>query len=77
MLKAIRDKERLTVLASIERTQAGKLLLEVLEEELDEIKNRLIDCADGSYEQVRGRGKAVRELLDLLRGAEVAAEKRK
>lgn len=77
MLKPVGSKDKLSILASIERTQAGKLLLEVLDEELEEIKDRLLDAPEALQEQFRGRGKEVRELLGLLRGAEAAAERHK
>lgn len=66
----------ITTLGQLAKSPHGEELLKVLDSELETIKNALLDAPDGQrYLRLQGRGKAIQEILDLLRKAPEAVDK--
>lgn len=77
MIKQTRDTKVLESVATLTTTGHGKTLLLVLKEELEAIKELWVD-GDGTRDDVlRGRAKAIKDLILFLQTAETTAERLK
>lgn len=77
MIKRIDDKKIYESLAQVAASGHGKVLLQVLKEELSEVKNQWVNGYGARDEELRGRGKSLQDVIYLLETAEDIAGKMK
>lgn len=73
----LRDKQQVDSMATLASQGHGKALIAFLKQELDTVKNNLVDCTAEKVSGFQGHAKAVRGVIDMLERADVVAQKLK